>query len=66
MGRLKQIVKNMVDNPKTRMKIYNTLQEDIEFREYIRRGDWKSAYFRGLRILESLNVPLKPEHYTTL
>jgi precorrin-2 dehydrogenase/sirohydrochlorin ferrochelatase len=63
MGRLKMIIKSTVKDPKARMKAYYAIHEDEEFRSHIRRGDWKSAYLRGLKVIESLGVTLDPSYY---
>jgi len=63
MSRLKMVVRSTVKDPKARMKAYYAIHEDEEFRSHIRRGDWKSAYLRGLKIIESLGVTLDPSHY---
>jgi precorrin-2 dehydrogenase/sirohydrochlorin ferrochelatase len=63
MSRLKTVIRSTVKDPKARMKAYYAIHEDEEFRSHIRRGDWKSAYLRGLKIIESLGVTLDPSHY---
>jgi len=63
LSKLKTVIKSTVKDPKVRMKVYYTIHEDEEFRSYVKRGEWKSAYLRGLKIMESLGVTLNPSHY---
>ena len=63
MGKLKVIIRSKVADPRDRMKLYDIIHGDSEFREYLRRGDWVSAYLRGLKIIESHNIILDPRYY---
>ncbi len=63
MSRLKNIIRSTVEDPKIRMRIYNAIHDDEEFRSHIRRGEWRLAYLRGLKIIESFGVTLDPSYY---
>jgi len=66
LGRLKRVVRAIVSDPKTRMKLYEALEGDEELRSYLRRGDWRSAYLRGLEVIKSHKVPVDPSYYILL
>jgi len=63
MSRLKTIIRTVVKDPNIRMRIYHAIYEDEIFRSYVRKGDWSSAYLRGLKIIESFGITLDPSYY---
>lgn len=63
MGRLKKVIRGTIKDHEVRMKAYEAISIDKEFRELASRGDWVAAYLRGLKIVESFNVAIDPSYY---
>lgn len=63
MGKLKALIREKVRDHKVRMSIYDSIANDVEFRSLASKGEWAAAYLRGLKIIESYNIPLNPSYY---